>query len=162
MTLITTSIHQLYREQDLLRRPTVDTGPGKTEQSHAKQTDMNLILKDYVRTGVLKHARENVGRYDDVTALDYEEAQKLVANQKSMFENFPAAIRNEFNNEVSQFLSYVQNPNNFDEVVKRGFVNGLDGLDASGVVIPDIKTNVDANLAAAAEPPEGGEPAPAS
>ena len=42
-------------------RVKIDTGETLTEQAHKDQTDMNYILRDYTRTGMIKHANENQG-----------------------------------------------------------------------------------------------------
>ena len=49
-------IRKALHRQEQIDKPTLGTGKGLTEQSHAKETDINYILKDYVRTGYMKHA----------------------------------------------------------------------------------------------------------
>lgn len=126
-----------YEEPKRIRRPrelcpTVDTGEGLTEQSHKNECDMNYILKDYARTGFIKHANQNAGQYDDVTSVDFQDAMNTVANVKSMFEGLPSAVRAEFSHNPSQFLDYVQNPANAEALAQRGILAGNDGLDISG------------------------------
>lgn len=111
---------------------TVNTGKGLTEQSHTEECDINSILHDYTRTGFMRHAKSNAGRYDDVTATDFAEAQIAVANVKSMFEALPSQIRKEFNQDASNFLNFVQNPENATELAKRGLLIGNDGIDIHG------------------------------
>ena len=86
------------------RKPLTGFEQTKTEQSHKDQTDMNYILKDYARTGIIKHAHENKGQYDDVSAVDFQTAQNIVADAKSMFESLPALTRKEFGQDVGRFL----------------------------------------------------------
>lgn len=112
--------------------PTVDTGPGLTEQAHKDATDINYILRDYARTGFIKHAKQNAGRYDDVSSVDFQKAMNTVANVKSMFENLPAQIRKEFEGNPANFLKYVQDPANAAKLEKRGIIVGNDGIDISG------------------------------
>jgi phage internal scaffolding protein len=112
--------------------PTIDTGEGLTEQAHKQECDINYILKDYARTGFIKHANQNAGKYDDVTAVDFQEAMNTVANVKSMFEGLPSEIRKEFNQDPTNFLNYVQDPKNTETLAKRGILAGNDGVDISG------------------------------
>lgn len=112
--------------------PTINTGPGLTEQSHKDECDINLILEDYTRTGFIRHAKQNEGRYDDVTSVDFEAAMNTVASVKSMFETLPGIIRKEFNHNPSQFLDYVQQPENVLELSKRGILIGNDGISITG------------------------------
>lgn len=112
--------------------PTVETGKGLTEQSHKQECDINYILKDYARTGFMKHANQNAGQYDDVTSVDFQEAMNTVANVKSLFEGLPSGVRAEFGNNPSSFLDYVQNPANSEALEQRGILAGNDGIDISG------------------------------
>lgn len=118
------------RDRKLLK--TVNTGKGLTEQCHKDQCDINIILDDYARTGFMRHAKENKGRYDDVTAVDFQKSMETVANVKSMFEGLPAAIRQEFSHDPANFLNYVQNPENVKALTSRGIIIGNDGIDISG------------------------------
>jgi phage internal scaffolding protein len=113
-------------------KPKIHCGKGLTEQSHKNQTDMNYILSDYQRTGLLKHAKDNQGRYDDISPIDFREAMEVVANSKSMFEELPSNIRKEFDNKPDKFLEFVQNPDNKTRMQKLGILKGNDGIDISG------------------------------
>lgn len=126
-----------YEEPKRIRRPrelcpTIETGQGLTEQSHKQECDINYILKDYARTGFMKHANQNAGQYDDVTSVDFQEAMNTVANVKSLFEGLPSGVRAEFGNNPSSFLDYVQNPANSEALAQRGILAGNDGIDISG------------------------------
>lgn len=143
------------------KRPVVNCPfPGKTEQAHAKQTDINYILKDYTRTGFIKHANRNEGRYDDVSAVDFQDAMNIIATANSMFENLPSTIRKRFNNNPAEFLDFVQNPDNGPEMEKLGILKGNDGLDISGTPTA-APTAASVQAAKAPESPPSAEPAPA-
>jgi hypothetical protein len=113
-------------------RVQLHTGEGLTEQSHKSQCDINHILRDYQRTGMIKHAKNNPGRYDDVSGADFESAMILVANAKSMFEGLPANLRSKFDNNPKTFLDFCQNPVNLPELNRMGIQRGVDGIDSSG------------------------------
>lgn len=97
---------------------------------------MNVILADYSRTGFMKHAKVNQGRYDDVSAIDFQTAMTTVANANSMFESLPANVRKRFSNNPTNFLEFVQNPNNKAEMKSLGILKGNDGIDINGALVP--------------------------
>ena len=114
-------------------KPKINTGKGLTEQAHKKECDMNYILRDYARTGFIKHAKENAGTYDDISVQDFQQAMFIVAEAKSMFEELPAPVRKEFNNDPKAFLGFVQDPENADKMKNLGIMKGNDGVDLNGV-----------------------------
>lgn len=113
-------------------RVMLNTGPGKTEQAHKKECDMNFILRNYQKTGIIRHAKEYTGRYDDVPAVDFQQAMETVAAANSMFEELPSSLRKRFKNDPAEFLAFAQNPDNRDEMAKLGMLKGNDGLDEAG------------------------------
>ena len=115
------------------KRVTLDTGPGLTEQSHKNETDINFILRDYKRTGFIKHAKENQGRYDDISVQDFQEAMFIVANAQNMFNELPGVIRKEFQNDPTRFMEFVHNPANETRMRELGILVGNDGIDMNGV-----------------------------
>jgi phage internal scaffolding protein len=135
---------------------TVDTGRGLTEQSHKKETDMNYILREYTRTGLVRHAKNNEGKYDDIAVQDFQEAMITVANAKTMFEELPAAIRKRFNQNPAEFLGFVQNPANLNEMQKMGILRGNDGLNIKGAPVA-VPTQADLPTPSpeGTKPPEG-------
>jgi phage internal scaffolding protein len=134
----------------------LDTGDGLTEQAHKQETDMNYILRDYKRTGFIRHAKDNQGKYDDISVQDFQEAMFVVAEANNMFAELPANIRKDFNNDPAQFLGFVQNPNNQETLQKMGIITGNDGVDLKGMPttaplykepVPDAKQAAHVNVA---------------
>ena len=115
--------------------PVVDCGEGLTEQTHKNQCDINVILADYARTGFIRHAKDNQGRYDDVSQIDFQQAMITVANVKNMFEGLPSEVRKEFGHDAGQFLGYVQDPKNAEALEQRGISIGNDGVDINGAYL---------------------------
>jgi phage internal scaffolding protein len=135
------------------RKVTLDCGQGLTEQSQAKATDINYILREYTKTGFIRHAKDHAGIYDDFTVTDFQEAQYVIAESKSMFESLPSEIRKKHNNDPVQFLNWVQDPKNKEELKSMGVIIGNDGKKHDGTPsgAPTESTNV----------PETPSPAPA-
>jgi phage internal scaffolding protein len=140
---------------------TIDTGKGLTEQSHKKQCDMNVILADYARTGLIKHAKQHEGRYDDVTTQDFQEAMFIVKNAENMFNALPAAVRKQFEGRPEQFLDFVQNPDNKEQMASMGILKGNDGIDINGAhVNSPVETEVPVGTPIEATGQEGATSAP--
>lgn len=133
------------------RRVVVHTGPGKTEQAHKRETDMNYILKEYAKTGFMKHSKEHQGRYDDVSVQSFQEAMFTVTSAQSMFNELPAAVRKRFMNNPAEFLGFVQNPENKEEMQRMGILKGNDGVDITGA---PVMAPTEDDVRKAARPPE--------
>lgn len=100
-------------------------GESLTEQEHRNTVEIHHILAKYKATGLLEHTNQFQGQYLDMaTAPDYQEAQNIIANAKSMFETLPSDIRLAFENNPANFLETMQNPE------EREFIESL-GLDTS-------------------------------
>lgn len=96
--------------------------PSLTEKSHAAQTNIQNIMAKYERTGVIEHSRQYQGTYGDFANLPtFQRAQQIIADASTMFESIPATIRADFNNRPEQFLDFIQNPENREQIESYGF-----------------------------------------
>lgn len=95
--------------------------PGtRVKQSFKAECDINNILSKYKATGIITHVKENGQYIDCPSGLDYQEAQNLVLEANQTFSELPAAVRQEFNNDPSQFLAFVENPENVERMQELG------------------------------------------
>lgn len=123
----------------------IETGPGLTEQAHAKECDINQILKGYYKTGLIKHAQRFEGKYDDFSSVDFQNAMYIVAQARQMFGQLPAKMRQRFNHDPGEFMDFCRDSNNREEMQRLGILKGNDGLDIKGaaskapVEVPDGK-----------------------
>jgi len=101
-------------------RPTIETGPGLTKQSMAKETDINLIMAKYQRTGLVNFVNENQGEYMEAPDMDFHQAIDYIAKSKELFDEMPSSLRKRFNNDPGEFLDFVHDENNADEMVELG------------------------------------------
>lgn len=113
----------------------VHCGKSLTEQSHKAECDINNILKDYVKTGLIRHANRNKGMYDDITCQDFQSAMDILNNAQNMFNELPSKVRKRFGNDPSAFLQFVQDPKNGEEMQRMGILKGNDGLDITGAKV---------------------------
>lgn len=102
---------------------TVFTKPSKTKQAPAKACDIRTILEKHRVTGVLSRARGQA-MYGDFTQVpaDYQTAMQIVTDAHDKFAALPARIRDRFDNDPANFVSFFADEKNYDEAVKLGFV----------------------------------------
>mgnify|MGYP000686875154 CR=1 FL=1 len=96
------------------------TGLSRTKQSFKNECDVNNILKNYNKTGIMPEG--NPGEYRDLDGTDYQEYMQTVASANSMFEELPSALRKRFKNDPAQLLSFVHDDKNVDEAHKLGLL----------------------------------------
>ncbi len=105
-------------------RVQLDPGPGRTKQSFSEESNINLIMKKYEKTGMLDHLNQYEGRYGDfIAAPDYHTAMNSIRSAGEMFMQIPATIRAKFDNDPAQFLAFVQNPDNREQMVEMGLAH---------------------------------------
>lgn len=91
-----------------------DEGCTHTEQKD--DCDINNILEKYRRTGVVNHLNKYGEQYGDFTNIDYQTAQNQVATVNSMFADLPAQERARFNHNPEQFLEFIAQQSNVDDM----------------------------------------------
>jgi phage internal scaffolding protein len=104
---------------------------GRTHQEHKQECDINHILEKYARTGLVTHVSKYEPQYGDVTSMEYQDMQNKIADVNSMFADLPAKERQRFNNDPSQFLAFVSDLKNVDDM--RDGVIGNNSTEASEV-----------------------------
>lgn len=96
-------------------------GSSMAKQSMRDETDINNILRRYVRSGILTHLAENPGTFADVSEIgDYRSALEQVRSAEATFMNLPARVRTRFNNDAAEFLDFVTTPGHEDELKSLG------------------------------------------
>jgi len=114
---------------EYMPRPTLESDlscegdKGVTKQADLKDCDINLIMKRYERTGYLPDLIVRDGRYGDFSNVpDYQEALAIVRLADEQFQALDVEIRNRFANNPANFLAFVTDPKNIDEVDKMGLL----------------------------------------
>lgn len=103
-------------------KPTIDCGPGLTKQSHKNDSDINLIMSKYKKTGVINFVNNRQAEYMEVPDTDFQTAMNTITEANQMFAEMPAALRKKFGNDPGNFLSFVHDPKNLDEIYELGLV----------------------------------------
>ncbi|WNK13022.1 MAG: internal scaffolding protein [Microvirus sp.] len=99
---------------------TQNDDPDLAQQSDADECDINIIMKKYGAGGMLPQ-RTDLPKSGDFTAVtDFRSALDLVDQAREAFADVPAAVRKQFNNDPAQFMAFMENPENKDEIKKLG------------------------------------------
>lgn len=103
-------------------RVQIKCGGGRTKQAHKDECDINLIVKQFHKTGVVNHAAKYEGNYGEFTAIDYHEAMNAVVAAEQMFMSLPAKIRARFQNDPGGFIDWATDPSNAEEMRTMGLM----------------------------------------
>lgn len=109
-------------EYDRERVTSDPVGESLTKQSFADDCDINVLMARFASGGAVPlPVGFAQGVYADVSdGLSYHEAMNRVIEAQGLFMQLPAALRARFENDPGQFLDFVADPANADEMVKLG------------------------------------------
>ena len=93
-----------------------------TEQHHKRECDINLIIDKYDKQGIIKHINEFEAAFGDMTGNDFKAMQDKIAHANSQFHNLPWQIRERFNNNPKNLLTFMENEDNRAEAIKLGLI----------------------------------------
>ena len=137
------------------------TEPSQTDQSSLEETTIDYSLRRYAATGIDPAAgRLEAAQFGDFSSIDdFRSAQTKVAAVRSGFESLTAQERAQFDNNFSNYVEFILNPENAKAAQDMGFLHApiVEGM-------KNVKENqpVEANAAEAVQPPSSdGEKAPA-
>ncbi|AXL15227.1 internal scaffolding protein [Microviridae sp.] len=96
--------------------------PVLTEQHHKQECDLKCIMRKYDAMGVdIRMFEANENDYMDIIgAPDYLEAMNQIAEANSLFDSLPARIRQSFGNRPTEFIEFMQNPENKTKITELG------------------------------------------
>ena len=92
-----------------------------TQQHCIAECDINNILKRYQNTGSLPDLIKQNPQYGDFSSIsDYQTSLNTVLHAQAQFNALSSEVRDRFHNDPAKFLSFCNNPDNVDEMVKLG------------------------------------------
>lgn len=95
--------------------------PSLTDQSDLATSDINYIMAQYAKTGLLPVSDKIQGAYLDNTELpSLEQAFEMVNQASELFMQLPATVRKAMDNDPSQLENFISDDNNRDFLVKHG------------------------------------------
>lgn len=94
-----------------------------TKQADAKDADINNIVNTYMKTGRLPIEKFKEMKFvDAISVPDFRDAMEIVTTAQDRFAELPAQIRNRFENQPERLISFMNDPNNYDEALTLGLV----------------------------------------
>lgn len=95
-----------------------------TEQHHRERVDINNIINNFTRTGVLPDIQNTLeGIYGDFSSGDdFLESQLKLQKAEEAFFSLDAKIRKRFDNEPHKLLEFISNPHNKSEAIDLGLI----------------------------------------
>jgi len=97
--------------------------PSMAKQSMKDECDINLIMAKFQKTGLIEHVKTYGMSYGDMPDLpEFVDAMNLITDANSMFAELPATVRNRFKNDPKEFLDFVSDDDNRNELVELGLI----------------------------------------
>lgn len=97
------------------------TQESKTHQSFHKECNINSIMANYEKSGLLTHTNNREPAFGDFSEMpSYQDSLDLIIHSQSLFDKLPALVRKRFHNDPVEFLEFAQNSENQAEMVKLG------------------------------------------
>ena len=122
----------------------------RTKQSFAKEADINNIMAQYVKTGLMPQGHVKPSYGDFSSGDDFRSVMDRILIAEAEFGRLPSDIRKRFLNDPAELLNFLSDPNNEEEAITLGLIPGKADADSPAAI---------ASPPAEAEP---GEAEPAS
>jgi len=107
--------------KERLARGAIICEDGLTEQSHKDSCDINKVMANYAKTGLVPVHADQVPQHGDFSCVvDYQDALNLVIAAQESFDSLPAVIRKEFDHDPGLFLSALDDPTARERLVNLG------------------------------------------
>ena len=91
--------------------------PSLTRQEFAADCDINNLMAQFEKTGILPVNSYGEPRYMDVSDVpDLHRAHAVLHEATASFMALPATVRREFDNDPIKFVEYAQDPKNIDKM----------------------------------------------
>lgn len=102
--------------------PGLDFGEelSRTKQSHKDECDINKIVARAEKAGGLGPVPVSQEFLDVSEVPDYQSALDLIIEADALFMSQPAQLRARFGNDPAEFVRFVQDPSNQEEMIKLG------------------------------------------
>ncbi len=92
------------------------TRHGRTKQSYKDSCDINKLLEKGAKQGGLSHLERHGARYGDFANIDWDNVPLQLAEGRQVFNELPAELKREFDQNPAKFYNYVTDPENEDRL----------------------------------------------
>ena len=118
--------------------------PTMTQQHHKDDCDINTIMAKYRKTGELPALMQNFGFADVSDSLTFQEAMDFTIMAREAFGELPSKLRERFRNDPGELLSFIDDPENYDEAVRLGILQPQSvGDTPKGVPVASASSSLD-------------------
>lgn len=92
-----------------------------TQQSFRDSVDINSIISRFSKQGGVPAMEYTADLFADFSSLgSYQDCMNAVIDANEIFDTLPPGIRNRFSNSPGDFLDFVSDPSNLDEMIELG------------------------------------------
>lgn len=137
------------------------TEPSQTDQSSLEETTIDYYLRRYAATGIDPAAgRLEAAQFGDFSSIDdFRSAQTKVAAVRSGFESLTAQERAQFDNNFSNYVEFILNPENAKAAQDMGFLHApiVEGMKNEKEIKPATANAAEVSQSSSSD----GEKAPA-
>lgn len=115
------TLYSFYTPHD---RVTINTGDQLiTKQSMAFECDINNILKQFSKTGIINHINSNQAQYLDLPDnLDFQSSLAIIQQADDAFASLPSKVREHYKNDPARFLGALTDPAERDLLTEYGIL----------------------------------------
>jgi phage internal scaffolding protein len=107
---------------DECRNQSIPVGESMTKQSFKDDADINNIVGQFLKTGILPQ-NTSAGQYGDFSEVkDYQSCLNAVIDAQEQFLTLPAKIRDKFGDDPGKLLDFLADSKNYDEAVELGIL----------------------------------------
>lgn len=105
-------------------RPVINFDPdeGRTQQSFAKDADINNIMNQYAKTGQITLLNPSEPAFGFAPSETYQESLNLVNEAQNLFDALPSAVRRRFKHDPADFLEFALDEKNLTEMADLGLL----------------------------------------
>lgn len=98
-----------------------------TKQSHKAECDINNILKQYKRTGIITHVQNARPTYQDLPdSIDFQQSMNTIIEAEKAFAALPSVVRRHFDNDPENFLAAFADEKQHDKLKEFGLIRSPD------------------------------------
>ena len=120
------------------------TEPSATKQSFKDEVNINNILKRYTQTGEIDLKPQALPFTDCTQAKSFSDMCSQISEAENYFMSLPAEVREEFDNDVIEFVDFMSDDNNLEEAYEMGILSKPEELPVeSDVTLPATPLPVD-------------------
>lgn len=94
--------------------------PSLAQQHFRDETDINVMVQRFQRTGVPESPPSFPGVQDFTDVHDFRSAMQAVIDADRAFASLPSSVRERFMNDPARLLDFISDDSNIEEAVRLG------------------------------------------